>query len=403
MDTKSLTDGVSAMFTNVLGSVPRFLGALVLLILAGIIANFVRGLIMKLLQKIKLSSHLDDNASASLKRALAEIGFALVWLLFLPGIFERLGVVGILAPIQLMVGSIFGFLPNLLGAGIIFYVGITIAKILKQIVVSLLQTAGADHLAERFGVGNVLGNQKLSNLCGTVVYALVLLPIIVVALQALKMDSITAPATLMIADILTSIPKFFGAVITVGLAYVIGRIVSGVVTSLLAGIGFDELPAKMGLTINNQEGARKPSEIAGTLVLISILVIAVTQAAQLLGFGMLADLTKTLTLTGGQVLSGMVVLALGMYVANIVANMVRTSGVASAHKLAVVARVVILGFVGAMALKQMGIAGDIVNTAFSLILGAFAVAAALAFGLGGRETAGRLLNEYVETMKNEAK
>jgi hypothetical protein len=57
--------------------------------------------------------------------------------------------------------------------------------------------------------------------------------------------------------------------------------------------------------------------------------------------------------------------------------------------LAQAARISILAFAGAMALRQMGLANEIITLAFGLLLGAIAVAVALSFGLGGKEIAAR--------------
>ena len=53
-----------------------------------------------------------------------------------------------------------------------------------------------------------------------------------------------------------------------------------------------------------------------------------------------------------------------------------------------------------MALRQMGLANEIINMAFGLILGAFAVAAAIAFGIGGKEIAAKKLNQWNESIKS---
>jgi hypothetical protein len=63
------------------------------------------------------------------------------------------------------------------------------------------------------------------------------------------------------------------------------------------------------------------------------------------------------------------------------------------------ARVSILVLAGAMALGQMGVASDIINLAFGLLIGAIAVAVALAFGLGGREIAGRELDKWLDSVR----
>jgi hypothetical protein len=66
-----------------------------------------------------------------------------------------------------------------------------------------------------------------------------------------------------------------------------------------------------------------------------------------------------------------------------------------------VARFAILGLVIAMGLRAMGIANEIVQLAFGLTLGAIAVAVALAFGLGGREAAGKLLDHWLAKLRRD--
>jgi hypothetical protein len=56
-----------------------------------------------------------------------------------------------------------------------------------------------------------------------------------------------------------------------------------------------------------------------------------------------------------------------------------------------------------MGLKAMGIADSIVNLAFGLTLGSVAFAFALAFGLGGRQPAERLLTDLLDKAKTEVK
>ena len=96
----------------------------------------------------------------------------------------------------------------------------------------------------------------------------------------------------------------------------------------------------------------------------------------------------------GQVLLGLVIFGIGMYLANLAGRVIDASEVDQAPLLAVAARVSILALAGAMALSQMGLASDIINMAFGIVLGAIALALALAFGLGGREVAARQLEEW---------
>ena len=75
----------------------------------------------------------------------------------------------------------------------------------------------------------------------------------------------------------------------------------------------------------------------------------------------------------------------------------RSSGATQSNLLALTARISIIVLAGAMALRQMGLANEIINLVFGLLLGA--VAAALAFGLGGRDVAGRTIEDWAKSLK----
>ncbi len=86
--------------------------------------------------------------------------------------------------------------------------------------------------------------------------------------------------------------------------------------------------------------------------------------------------------------------------ANLAFNVINSSGNPQARILGQVARVAIIALVSAMALQQIGVASDIVNLAFGLLLGAIAVAIALAFGLGGRDIAHEQVREWLNSFKS---
>jgi hypothetical protein len=113
---------------------------------------------------------------------------------------------------------------------------------------------------------------------------------------------------------------------------------------------------------------------------------------------MLAGITKDFVVWGGHVLLGLVIFGFGLLLANWAAGVVRTSDSPQAPLLSVASRITILLLAGAMALRQMELANDIVNLAFGLAIGAVAVAVGLAFGLGGRDSAARLLDDWHEKM-----
>jgi hypothetical protein len=166
-------------------------------------------------------------------------------------------------------------------------------------------------------------------------------------------------------------------------------------------MGFNAILARLGLGQEPQEGERTPSEVVGYLVLVAVMLFAGIEALNLLNFELLAEGLAQLTAFAGQVILGLIIFAFGLYFANLAATTIRSTGTAQSGLLAVAARVAILVLAGAMALRQMGLANEIVNMAFGLILGAIAVAVALAFGLGGREVAARQLEGWIESLKSK--
>jgi hypothetical protein len=129
------------------------------------------------------------------------------------------------------------------------------------------------------------------------------------------------------------------------------------------------------------------------------MLFASIEAAGLLGFENLAALVSGFVVFAGQVVLGLVVFGVGLYLANLASRTIMASASAQAAFLAVAARVSIIVLAGAIALRQMGLANEIIELAFGLLLGSVAVAAALAFGLGGRDVAAKHIEGWLASMK----
>jgi hypothetical protein len=108
----------------------------------------------------------------------------------------------------------------------------------------------------RFGLTATAGRQPLSQILGTIVYVLVLIPIAITALDALQIQAISAPAIDMLNQILSILPKLFAAAVVLALAYVGGQYISDIVTNILTSIGFNNVFEWLGLT----SLSRPPSE-----------------------------------------------------------------------------------------------------------------------------------------------
>ena len=394
-----VTEPLNGFINQVLQFLPQLFGAGILLLIAWIIATVLRLIITQVMGAAKVDERLGGQVSSGedkglpLTKTIGDVVYWLIFLLFLPAVLGALSLEGLLSPVQSMLDKLLGFLPNLLGAGVIGVVGWFVARIVRQIVTSLLAAAGADRLSNRVGIA------PLSNVVGLIVYTLILIPVLIAALNALALDAITKPASSMLNLILGAIPAIFAASVVVIIAYVVGKMVAGIVTDLLTGIGFNTLPTRLGIGKESEEGKRSPSEIVGYLTLVAIMLFAIFEASSLLGFEALSELMKELTVLGGHILFGLVILGIGLYLANLASKAIQTSGTAQASLLAGVARVAILLLTGSMAIRHMGLANEIINLAFGLIVGAIAVAVAIAFGIGGRDVAARKLEEWTSSRK----
>jgi Conserved TM helix len=445
----TVTAPLNAFVTVVLEYLPRVGGALLLLLVAWLLATVLRALVARVLRALRLDERLGltgegaaqpdavraapdagmaatappapetaapagpERRPVSVAQALAETVYWLVFLLFLPGILSALGVEGMLAPLLVMLNQLLGFLPNLLAAGLILVVGWFAVRLIQRVVTGLLAGLGVDALSDRVGLGAALGNQRLSVLLGTILYVLLLIPVLLAALDALQLEALTLPVRDMLDDVLAALPRLFAAALLLAIAYVGGRLIGALVMNLLAAAGFDTLPRRLGLAAREpatadtsapdatlRVGGRTPSEVVGGLVLAAVLIFAAVEASSLLGFGVVAELLSQFLVFGGQILIGLLIFAVALYLADLAAGVVRASSVPQPRLMALVTRWAILLLGGAMALRQMGLANEIITVAFGLLLGAVAVAAAIAFGLGGREVAAEELREWREALQS---
>ncbi len=332
--------------------------------------------------------------SVKLSQTLPEAVYWLVFALFLPAILGALQMPGLLEPVQDMFTKMFNYFPNIIGAAVILLIGSFIAKIVRQVASNLTASVGVNKIASKIGMGS--SSTKPSDVLGLVVYAMILLPVTVAALNTLDIEAITKPASDILAKLTSLIPGFIGAGVVLGIAFFIGKMVADLVENLLEGVGFDSVPEKLGLNLSNASESSTPSKIGGKLVLVSIVLLSLMQALPMMGLESLAGHVEAFSGVASQVLVGLVILAMGMFLANFVGKMIKDSGIENAGKMAMVAKIAILVFAGGFGLQQMGLSASIVNVAFGSILGGLGLAAAIAFGWGGRDAAKRILDRAVK-------
>jgi len=408
-------------FLNQIGDfLPRLVGALIFAGVAWLVASVVKLITIRGLQALRIDERLsppEDGGTTQNQLPLSNtIGNALYWfifLLFLIPILDTLGLQRALQPVERLVTEILAILPNVLGAIIIGVVGWFIATIVQRIVTNLLAATGIDNLGTRLGLSRTEGTQPLSRIIGTIVYVLILIPVAIAALNTLQIAAISVPAIAMLQQVLNVLPAIFTAIAILILAYFLGRFVADLVTNILTSIGFNNILSVLGISppprrivIPAEEPtaptppSRTPSEIAGIIVLVGIMLFATVAAVNILNIPALTMLVTGIVVVLGRILAGVIIFAIGLYLANLAFNIITSSGNPQARILGQVTRIAIITLVTAMALQQIGVAPDIVNLAFGLLLGAIAVAIALAFGLGSRDLAREQVQQWLESFKN---
>jgi hypothetical protein len=455
LELTAVSEPLNDFLLQVVGYLPELAGALILIGIAWLIATLVKAIVTRALKAIGLDERLNQQASPSSRTGTSDatttpgstpstpsgatqersstssqfslsetIGSALYWfvfLLFLPAILSTLGLEGTLEPVQELLNEILLILPNILAAALILGVGWLVAQVVRRLVVNFLTAAGADRLGSRFGLDASTDSRSLSWLAGTIVYVLILIPVAIAALRTLEIEAISDPAISMLERVLEYVPLIFAAAIVLLIGFVIAKFVSELVTSILTSVGFNHLFDALGLptrpaptdsprqeAIQTPSGtgdvpvSKTPSEIVGIIVTVGIMLFAAVAAVNILNIPALTALVTGIIIVSGQVLVGVIVFAVGLYFANLAFNLIDSSGSRQSRILAQTARVAIIALVSAMALQQMGVATNIVNLAFGLLVGAIAVAIALAFGLGGRDIASEQIREWLGSFKRQS-
>jgi hypothetical protein len=197
--------------------------------------------------------------------------------------------------------------------------------------------------------------------------------------------------------LLEFIPKLVGFLVILLVGWIVATLVSKGVTYLLRKVGFDRLGQRIGLQRFEQNmGVHMDAAgILGAIVYWFLFLIFLIPAADALGIPTVSAILNQLVAYIPNVFVAILVLFLGALAATVVADLVRgataSARMGNPNLYATIARVAIIGFAVIVALEQLKIAPDIMNILFTAVVGAAALAFGLAFGLGGRDTARRLL------------
>ncbi|MGI9360497.1 MAG: mechanosensitive ion channel, partial [Parasphingorhabdus sp.] len=266
-----------------------------------------------------------------------------------------------------------------------------------DILVTALQTVDFDKWANRGGVDTVTGNTQISSTLGTIVYVLIIIPVAILSLETLRLESVSQPASDMLRMILAAIPNIIGAAIILGIGYLISKFVVRIIKEVLPGLGVDQSVAALDIL---PSGTPLTSVLA-RVAQIAIMLFFAIAATRMLGFLELTVILDRILELGGRVIFGAVVIGVGFLIANLLARVI--SGTGEGNMAASIVRYAAIVLFTFMGLQFMGVGEEIVEMAFMALVIGGAAAAALAFGWGGRNVAGKVLEDlYAHPPKKPA-
>lgn len=387
-------ENLMASMTETFGDVlPKIFGAIVVLILGFIVAKIIKKIVEKLLKRTKIDEKIGQklNTSFRIDTFVAKLVYYLIVIYVLLITLNILGVTGVTDSLEGMLSKFTEFLPNLIAAGVIAFAGYMIANIFSE------ASGFIAERAEKYGqkIGLNTSSISLTKIIKQLVFIVVFIPILIMALDTLKMTAISEPATEMLSKLFNAVPNIIAAAILLGVFFIVGKYVVSILSDLLKNLGINKLGDSFGLS--SILGDHTLSSIIGKTAFFFIMFTGIIAAAAKLELGQVQLILENIFNISGKVFFGLIILMGGMTISNIAVSALKNS---EGNKFMIpIARFAILGIFFAFALHTMGIAESIVNLAFGLTLGAIAVAFALSFGLGGREAAGNEMKKFFENMK----
>lgn len=373
---------------------PDLLGALLVLFVGWLIAKGIKALIVRLLKKTHWDERVFGKSDVGdTNEFLGNIVYYIIMIVVILVVLEILGVDQVLTPLENMVDEFLSFIPNLIGAILIGFIGYILAKFVSNLV-----GIGGSFLDRWIDKTGFKDTSKIINILKKVVFIIIFIPFLIQAFNALQMEAISQPAN----DILYDFTAMLGNIIIAGLILAVfiwgGRYLANFLEDLFRSMGLDRAAEK--IQIHNMIGANQSlSKIVANLIYFFLVFFGIITAVELLGLDQLTETLDQILEVTGQIIFGLIILAVGNYISMVIYNTMAKSR--NNNFIASVVRWASLALFLAIALRTMGIANEIVELAFGLILGAIAVAVALSYGLGGRDAAGEHFKEIIQKFKDD--
>lgn len=399
---------INELFNKIYSALPGLLGAALLLVIALLMAFLAKKLTTKGLDKVEFDSKLqkwgmakNDEESSIFIETIGSLVYFVTILLFTPFIFTGLNLSGVADPVIIMLNKFWDFIPNLLVSVMIIIIGSYLCKFIKKLSRNLFEGIDVDRwyrkLIGQQETAEFVTETRLADVLSSIIYVLIYIPIITVALQILGVSTISDPIVSVLNQIVSVIPNVLAAVVLVVIGNFIAKLVADLIESMLKTSGIDKYSQYLNF---KGETSILISNVSAQIIQAVLMIFFLVEAISVLQLDVLNSIGNSIIAYLPAVVSSVIILAVGIIGGNVLATFL--AKVSGSKLFGEFIRYGVIIFAVFMTLDQLKFAQTIVNTSFTMLLGAFAVAFALAFGLGGRDFAAKQLEKADRALNNEA-
>ena len=258
-------EGVSNFWNSFWSGVPDVVIAILVLILAFICASIAQSLMVKLLKVVGFERGMakvgtDKKNVEKTLNFIGKLTYLIIFLLFVPGIFEKLGLNNIATPIVSMMNVLASYLPNIIGALIIVIIGLFVAKIAKELLLPLFNKLKVNEWSAKIGIDSKKVN--IADILATTAYVIVAVLFVVEAISTLDLDILTRVGNALIAYL----PYALSAAAVLLIAFLLGNWVETTLNKKFSVSAFTSLVAKIAIIVTGGFMALSQLGVASTLV-----------------------------------------------------------------------------------------------------------------------------------------
>ncbi|MEM6789548.1 MAG: mechanosensitive ion channel [Myxococcota bacterium] len=434
----AVTQPIVVALGGISSALPGILKALLIAFVGYIVASLARRAVVALFERTKVLDRIEKWSGAeesaeesTAAKTIGDVVFYVILVFTVVPVVEALKIGALAEPLQAFLQVLSTYLPKVIGAAILALVGYVLGRAARAAIIAVVDRTGIHRALTRLGIGGALGRQTVGGILGNLAMVFIFLNFAISAVGRLDIEEISGPLGLILQRIYAFLPNLLVAAVLIALGVALARIAARFTRGALAAIGFNSLMVHIGLfkslsedaaqqeekskeamaargdgeasgddvdpMLADASGFRTPADIGGVIVGALILLLFVRQGLETMGLASLAQMFDSLLGYVPNVLVAAVVVGVGMWAGGWAQQRLREivgdTEDALLRALPTIVRVAIVAVAAMVALQQLGVGNQLIAIAFTLVLGAVALAFALAFGLGGRDVAGKVLDQ----------